>query len=75
MITTVAEWTTHEPRHLTVTMYRDLDLRWRFRVRYSNGKIVASSEAYSSRTKCRKSARALVDGMFAQLARIEEPAS
>jgi len=62
-------------RPLKIVMYRDSGGGWRFRVRYSNGRILASSEAYSDRTKCRKSARALVDGMFAQLARIEEPAS
>ena len=58
---------------MKVVMYRDSGGGWRFRIRYANGRILASSEAFSGRAKCRKSARALVDGMFVQLARIEEP--
>jgi len=44
-------------------LFLDRAGRWRWRARYSNGRIAATSEAYSSKSTARKSAEALREGI------------
>ena len=50
-------------RQMKISMFRDVSAAWRFRVRYSNGRIMATSEAYSSKAKAMKSAYVLLDAV------------
>ena len=46
---------------IIIEFYKDKSKKWRFRLKSSNGRILASSEAYSSKTKCVNGAKACVD--------------
>lgn len=37
-----------------IELFRDRNKRWRSRIKSGNGKIIWSSEAYSSKKKCRQ---------------------
>lgn len=40
----------------TIQLFKDVNGCWRWRLEASNGEILASSEAYSSKAMCRKTA-------------------
>lgn len=42
---------------MKIVLFKDEDSKWRARMVFSNGRIFATSEAYSSHTKALKSAQ------------------
>jgi len=42
----------HQPRVGRFEIYKDGDDQWRFRLKSSNGKIIAASEGYVTRAGC-----------------------
>jgi uncharacterized protein YegP (UPF0339 family) len=51
-----------------IELFQDVNHCWHFRIKASNRKILASSEAYSSKTQCEDTAIALagVTGLMLQ---------
>jgi hypothetical protein len=47
---------------MKIELFKDKSGKWRFRARANNGRILASSEAYSSRANVRKGAKSLKRG-------------
>lgn len=45
-----------------VEMFRGEDKKWRWRLKATNGNILATSEAYSTRAKCRSTAESVATG-------------
>lgn len=46
---------------VTIELFRDVNGCWRWRLRASNAEILATSEAYSSKTKARQTAKRLAE--------------
>jgi len=57
---------------MKVELFCDRAKKWRWRIRYQNGRIAASSEAYSSKAKALKSAKSCRDAMRLGWPEIEE---
>jgi len=49
-----------EPGKGTIEMYKDVAMKWRFRVKANNHKIIAISEGYNSRQACLNGIRSLI---------------
>lgn len=46
-------------------LYRRKDGKWSFRVKASNGQIVAQGQGYASKTSARSTLQKLLDGAYA----------
>lgn len=45
---------------MQIELFLDKDKKWRLRIRAENGRIICSSEAYSSKRTCMDTARTLL---------------
>jgi uncharacterized protein YegP (UPF0339 family) len=50
-------------QQMRVELFADTAGAWRWRIRYQNGRIACTSEAYSSKSKARQSAESCRDSM------------
>jgi len=51
---------------IKVQMFKDKAKKWRWRLR-SKGRILSTSEAYSSKTQCRDTAKSVCGGVISPL--------
>jgi len=63
-------------RNYKIELYKDNQKLWRFRIKASNGRIVADSgEAYNTKFFCNRNAKKLMEKMATATVQIKEPKS